>query len=126
MGSNMEGESCLAGQPIESAADKTRIQAAGNGNVRCPLYQCATIGEEGDRVVSALETQQELVEIYLSMGFQTALHLGKVDRPVMLMDLYRIPPAQGDLGTILSPQEGKIPLLANRALRLRPGRVDFS
>ena len=103
MGSKMGGESCLAGQPIKSTADKTRIQAAGEGDVRGALYQRAAVGEDGDGVVSALETQQKLVEIYLSMGFQAPPHLGKVDRPVMLMDLYGVPAAQRDLGTILSP-----------------------
>ena len=108
--------SCLAGEPIESAADKTRIQAAGKSDVRRPLYQRATVGEDGDGVVSALETQQKLVEIYLSMGFQAAPHLGKVNRPIVFMDLHRIPAAQRDLRTVLSPKKGKIPLLAYSAL----------
>jgi hypothetical protein len=53
------------------------------------------------------------------------LHLGKIHRAVMFMDLHRVSPAQRNLGTIFAAEIGEIPLPANRAPRSGRGGADF-
>src|ERR1700733_13008715 len=98
-----------------STANKPGIETASDGHVGCPLHQRPPVGEKCNRILPPLKTQQKPVKVYFSMRFQPALHLGKIYRAMMFMDLHRIPPAQRDLGTILSAQVGKIPPLANGA-----------
>ena len=121
MGSTNAGQKLLglSGLYLDSvqAADKPGIQAARDGHVRCPLHQRAAVREQREDVISALKTQQKPVEIYFSVGFQAALHLGKIDRPMVFMDLHRVAAAQRDLRTIFPAEIGKIPLLANGAPR---------
>ena len=79
------------------AADKPSIQAAGDGYVGGPLHQRPPVRKYRDRIVSSLKPQQKPVEVHLAMRFQAALHLGKIDRAVMFMNLHRIAPAKRDL-----------------------------
>ena len=119
MGSTMPLWSCLAGL---STANKPGIETAGDGDIGRALHQRPPVGEKSNRIVASLKTQQELVEVHFSMRFQAALHLGKIYRAMMFMDLHRISSAQRDLGTIFTAEIGKVPPLAHRALRLRAWR----
>src|SRR5580704_9942883 len=112
-------------EPQPLTANKACIETAGNGHIGGALHQRAPVREERDRIPTSLETQQKPVEVNLSVRFQAALHLGKVNRAMMFMDLHRIPAAQRDLGTVFSPQISKVTLLADWALRPGSGGADF-
>src|SRR5271156_4016742 len=107
------------------AADEACIEAAGEAHIGRTLHQRSPVRKQRDGVVSALETQQEPVEVDLAVRLQAALHLGKVNWAMMFMDLHRVPPAKRDLGAVLSPKMGKVPQLANRASRSGGGGVDL-
>ncbi len=61
-------------------ANESGVETAGYRYIGRPLYQGAPVGKERHRVLPTLKSQQEPVEVDLTMRFQPSLHLGKVDR----------------------------------------------
>ena len=86
------GHPSLVREPaVDLAADEACIEAPGQAHVGRTLHQRPPVRKQRDRVLSALETQQKPVKVDLAVRFQTALHLGKVNRTMVFMDLYRVP-----------------------------------
>ena len=50
------------------------------------------------------------------MGFEPSTYLAQIERPVALMDLHRVAPAQGYVRTCLSREVDKVALLTGAAI----------
>jgi hypothetical protein len=70
---------------------------------------------------SAVEAEQHGVMPNCAVGLEAELHGGEIDWPVMLMDLYRVSPAERDMGSAFAAQVGEIPLAANCTIGARDG-----
>jgi hypothetical protein len=71
------------------------------------------------------ELQHEVIVADHAMRREPPVHLGEVDRPLPLMDLHGIPPAQRDVRSTLAFEMNEVSLAAGAAsgARLRGGNL---
>ena len=105
------------GCPPPLRANKTGVERAGQCDVRGALDQCPTVGEKGDGMLTSLKTQQHLVVANRAVRRQSALHRSEIDGAMMLVNLYGVASAEGDMWTALAPQVDKIVARADGATR---------
>src|SRR5689334_18928287 len=112
--------------PTISATHKARIQAARDGRVIGSFDDGPPIGEKSHFIGFTPEFQDKSVVLDRAVRAQPSRHLGKVHWAVPLMDLNRVPAAQGDLWPALSCQMDKFTLFAGLAAGTRPVCGDLS
>jgi hypothetical protein len=98
-----------------SGTDKSGIKCSCNGNISGPLHKSSSVGEQGDRMFSALEAEQHGVVPDGSVGFEAELHGSEIHRPEMLMDLHGVSPAKGYVRTTFPAQVREVSLAADGA-----------
>src|SRR5579864_7748428 len=98
--------------------DEARIERTSQGDVGCALNDGPAVGEQGNGVWTATETQQQVVAadiLDVGMGGKAGAHGGEVDGTVMLMDLDGVAAAEGDVSAILASKVGEDALAADLA-----------
>ena len=114
---------------ICSCADKASVEGAGDGGVGGALDERAAVGKDGDLVRPAAETEQQrvLTEVGdVGVGEQAVLEVGERDGPVMLVDLHGVAAAECDVRTAGTGEVGEAAMVADGAVGVRAGGVDFS
>ena len=107
----------LSGQ--SSGANEAGVETAGYGYVRGALDNSASVGKQGQCVLSAFKAQKQIVGPDLAVWFEAGFEFDEIDRTAMFMDLYGVAPAERDVWTALTPQMPEVVLPADFAIRSR-------
>src|ERR1700710_1046581 len=90
-----------------SGTDEAGVEVPGEAGIRGALDDGAAVGEEGQGVGTAAETEEELVgaEVFeIRVGGEAGAHGGEVDGSAVLVDLDGVATAERDVGAIFAGQ----------------------
>ena len=111
---------------MTSASNESRVQAARDGGVAGSLDDGPAVWKKGHLIRITPELQHESIVLDSAVCPQPSRHFSEIHGPVALVDLYRVPAAQGDLRPALTRQMNEFPLLARLAAGARPGSSNLS
>src|SRR5215469_4453954 len=100
-------------------SDEARIERPCDGHISSALNDRASICKERKRVWRTFEAEKKIVEPDLAMCGETITHRGEVDRPMMLVNLYRVTAAESNVRAALSGQMRELALVTHRATSSR-------
>jgi hypothetical protein len=112
-----------------SATDEAGVEGSGEGDVGGSLDETAAVGEEGEGVGWALETEEEIVEadfLNIAVGSEAVAHGGEVDGAMVLVDLYGVSAAEGDVRAADAGEVGELAVGADGAVRVGGAGIDFA
>ncbi len=108
--------------------DEAGVEAAGVGGVGGALNDSASVGEDGDGVLAAAEAEEEIVAaevMEVGVEGEAVAEGGEVDGAVVLMDLYGVAAAEGDVGAAFAGEVGEDALAADGAVGIGVGGADL-
>src|SRR5580765_6543909 len=98
-------------------ANKARVKTAGHRCISSPLDNRPPIREQSHLIGLTPKLQNEIIMPKRSMRTQLVPHLYQIQRSMPLMNLHRIPPAQGDMRTPFTGQMNKFTQSTSAASR---------
>ena len=108
--------------------DEAGVEAAGVGGVGGSLNDSASVGEDGDGVLTATETEEEIVAaevVEIGVQGEAFSEGGEVDGARVLVDLYGVAAAEGDVGAAFAGEVGEDALAADGAVGIGQGGADL-
>ncbi len=108
-----------AGDCVRSGADEAGVEGAGDGDVGGALHDGAAVGEDGEGVRAAAETEEEVVGaevLNVGVAGEAGAQGVEVDGAVVLVDLHGVAAAESDVGAVLAGEVGEDALAADLAI----------
>ena len=109
-----------------SGTDESGVEGTGKSDVGGALDEGAAVGEEGEGVGWALEAEEEVVEADGAVGSEAVAHGGEVDGTVVLVDLYGVAAAEGDVRAADAGQVSELAVGADGAVGIGGAGIDFA
>ena len=109
-----------------SGTDETGVEGAGNGDVSGALDEGAAVGKEGEGVGWAFEAEEQVVETDGAVGDEAVAHGGEVYGAMVLVDLYGVAAAEGDVRTAFAGQMREDPVGADGTVGVGCAGVDLT
>jgi hypothetical protein len=109
-------------------ADETGVEAACVCGVSGSLNDSASVGEDGDGVLAAAKTKEEIVAaevVEVGVQGEAVTEGGEVYGAVVFVDLHGVAAAEGDMRTAFAGEVGEDALAADGAVRIGEGSADL-